>query len=293
MSPSTDLSPERMCVIASGFGVLGIEDTLERDRDGPLHRAGGRSRAVRYPQRAARPALSLGAGLPRRAGGARLPGAERRTLRQHGRDRTFPRSKQALLRRAACWRWRTPPVSVLGSPTEALRTGRHKTRRRRAEACLRNDLRRSCTTQGIPRRHDGHQPRREHGHRAKFPWKDHRTFVDVGTAQGDLAAQIALANPHLRGVGFDLPEVGPIFEEYVAKVGVADRLAFSRATSSRRPLPEGRRRDDGTYPARLGSADEEALLLRKAYDAQSQRAARSSSTKRSSTTTGRRTPSGC
>ena len=41
-----------------------------------------------------------------------------------------------------------------------------------------------------------------------FPWKDYRTFVDVGTAQGDLAAQIALANPHLRGIGFDLPEVG-------------------------------------------------------------------------------------
>ena len=34
-----------------------------------------------------------------------------------------------------------------------------------------------------------------------FPWKDYRTFVDVGTAQGDLAAQIALANPHLRGIG--------------------------------------------------------------------------------------------
>ena len=34
-----------------------------------------------------------------------------------------------------------------------------------------------------------------------FPWKDYRTFVDVGTAQGDLAAQIALANPHLHGAG--------------------------------------------------------------------------------------------
>src|ERR1700690_769486 len=36
-----------------------------------------------------------------------------------------------------------------------------------------------------------------------FPWKDYRTFVDVGTAQGDLAVQIALANPHLRGSGAD------------------------------------------------------------------------------------------
>jgi precorrin-6B methylase 2 len=59
-----------------------------------------------------------------------------------------------------------------------------------------------------------------------FPWKDRRTFVDVGTAQGDLAAQIALANPHLRGIGFDLPEVAPIFEQYVAKLGVGDRVTF-------------------------------------------------------------------
>ena len=29
--------------------------------------------------------------------------------------------------------------------------------------------------------------------------KDYRTYVDVGTAQGDLAVQIALANPHLDG----------------------------------------------------------------------------------------------
>ncbi len=51
----------------------------------------------------------------------------------------------------------------------------------------------------------------------KFPWEHYKTFVDVGTAQGDLAAQIALANPHLSGIGFDLPEVGPIFDDYVAQ----------------------------------------------------------------------------
>src|SRR5204863_3177653 len=50
-----------------------------------------------------------------------------------------------------------------------------------------------------------------------FPWRDYKTFVDVGTAQGDLATQVALANPHLTGVGFDLAEVGPIFEDYVAQ----------------------------------------------------------------------------
>jgi hypothetical protein len=71
----------------------------------------------------------------------------------------------------------------------------------------------------------------------RFPWKDYRTFVDVGTAQGDLAAQIALANPHLRGTGFDLPEVAPIFEEYIGAVGVADRVEFTSGSFFEHDIP--------------------------------------------------------
>ena len=52
----------------------------------------------------------------------------------------------------------------------------------------------------------------------KFPWSKYRTAVDVG-AQGDLITQVALANPHIEGAGFDLPEVGPLFEEYVEANG--------------------------------------------------------------------------
>jgi hypothetical protein len=60
----------------------------------------------------------------------------------------------------------------------------------------------------------------------KAPWAEYKTYADVGTAQGDLAVQIALANPHLKGIGFDLPEVGPVFEEYAAANGVGDRVSF-------------------------------------------------------------------
>jgi hypothetical protein len=71
-----------------------------------------------------------------------------------------------------------------------------------------------------------------------FPWKDYRTFVDVGTAQGDLASQVALANPALTGIGFDLPEVGPIFEAYTTHVGVADRVRFVGGDFFNDPLPQ-------------------------------------------------------
>jgi hypothetical protein len=73
---------------------------------------------------------------------------------------------------------------------------------------------------------------------SQFHWGGYRTFVDAGTAQGDLAVQIALANPHLTGIGFDLPEVGPVFEDYVAENGLGDRLKFIGGSFFTDPLPE-------------------------------------------------------
>lgn len=71
----------------------------------------------------------------------------------------------------------------------------------------------------------------------QFPWADYRSFVDIGTAQGDLAVQIARANPHLQGTGADLAEVAPIFEEYAAAQGVADRLSFAPLDFFKQELP--------------------------------------------------------
>lgn len=71
-----------------------------------------------------------------------------------------------------------------------------------------------------------------------FPWADYSKYVDVGTAQGDLAAQIALANPHLRGTGFDLPEAAPIFEVCIATVGVTDRLMLQPGDFFKQDLPK-------------------------------------------------------
>jgi precorrin-6B methylase 2 len=71
----------------------------------------------------------------------------------------------------------------------------------------------------------------------RFPWHKYSTFVDVGTAQGDLAVQVAAANPQLRGQGFDLPPVQPIFEAYAAEAGVASRLSFAAGSFFTDALP--------------------------------------------------------
>jgi hypothetical protein len=99
-----------------------------------------------------------------------------------------------------------------------------------------------------------------------FPWANYQTFVDVGTAQGDLAAQIALANPHLRGTGFDLPAVGPIFEEYVAALGVSDRLRFLPGDFFKQDFPKADVILMGHILHDWDLATKE-MLLKKAFDA--------------------------
>ena len=100
----------------------------------------------------------------------------------------------------------------------------------------------------------------------QLPWKNWRSFVDVGTAQGDLAVQIARAHPHLEGMGFDLPPVQPIFEAYAAKAGVADRLRFESGDFFAQALPQadvvlmGHILHDWDLPTKR-------MLIAKAYDA--------------------------
>jgi hypothetical protein len=100
----------------------------------------------------------------------------------------------------------------------------------------------------------------------QFPWRDYSGFVDVGTAQGDLAVQIALVNPHLQGAGFDLAEVGRIFEEYVEAARLSARLRFVAGSFFDDELP---RTDVVTMGHILHDWDlpTKKMLIRKAFDA--------------------------
>ena len=61
---------------------------------------------------------------------------------------------------------------------------------------------------------------------AKFDWAPYRSFVDVGAAQGMVPVTLAGAHSHLSGIGFDLPQVQPVFEAFVADRGLSDRVQF-------------------------------------------------------------------
>ncbi len=100
----------------------------------------------------------------------------------------------------------------------------------------------------------------------KFPWEKYRTIVDVGCAEGCLPVQVALAQPHLAGGGFDLPPVQPHFEAYVAARGLGERLRFYPGDFLREPLPEA----DVLVMGRIlhdWNLEEKRLLLGKAHAA--------------------------
>ena len=100
----------------------------------------------------------------------------------------------------------------------------------------------------------------------QVPWKNYRTAVDVGTAQGDLITQVALANPQIQGIGFDLPEVAPIFEEYIEHNGLSDRVKFQAGSFFDHPLPKA----DVIMMGHIlhdWNLETKQMLVRKAYEA--------------------------
>lgn len=101
---------------------------------------------------------------------------------------------------------------------------------------------------------------------AKFPWQDHGSVIDIGCAEGAVPVQIALAHEHIRGGGFDLPPIEPIFDAYVAGFGLGERLSFTPGDFFAGPLPEA----DVLVMGHIlhdWDLDEKRVLLQKAYDA--------------------------
>jgi len=100
----------------------------------------------------------------------------------------------------------------------------------------------------------------------KFPWDRYHTVIDIGAAEGCVPVQLALRHPHLTGGGLDLPATRPVFDDYVAAHGLADRLRFYPGDFFAGPLPAA----DVLIMGHIlhdWSLREKLTLLRKAYDA--------------------------
>lgn len=69
-------------------------------------------------------------------------------------------------------------------------------------------------------------------------WSGYDSFLDVGGARGNLAAELVKAHPHLRGGCFDLPQVEPLFDEHMARLGLRGRVRFHAGDFFVDSLPE-------------------------------------------------------
>jgi 8-O-methyltransferase len=57
-------------------------------------------------------------------------------------------------------------------------------------------------------------------------WRDASTVVDLGGARGSVLADVLRAHHHLEGTSFDLPVMGPLFDEHADGLGPRDRMSF-------------------------------------------------------------------
>jgi O-methyltransferase domain/Dimerisation domain len=153
-----------------------------------------------------------------------------------------------------------------GSLAEALKTGRPQNEIKAGEDAFEAIYANEDNLRGFLRAMTGHSLPSAMAIARKFHWEKYKTFADIGTAEGCLPIQVATANPHLSGEGFDLPAVRPFFEENIARFELEDRVRFRSGDFFKDPLP----RTDVLVMGMIlhdWNLDEKRMLLRKAYDA--------------------------
>jgi kynurenine 3-monooxygenase len=126
---------------------------------------------------------------------------------------------------------------VWGKLTQALRTGQPQNEAQQEKDYYSNLNRDPQRLRNFLRGMTGLSRMASQAIARKFRWSEYSTFADLGGAQGVLPAQLVLTHEHLRGINFDLPAVGPVFEEYVDSLGLRALLRFQGGDFFVDPLP--------------------------------------------------------
>lgn len=153
-----------------------------------------------------------------------------------------------------------------GSLTEALQTGRPQNEAKSGGNLFEAVYADAARLEGFLKAMTGISLGAARAIAQKFPWRDYKTFVDVGCAQGAVPVQLALAHKHLTGSGYDLPKVSPIFEAYVEENNLSDRVKFQPGDFFRDIIPHA----DVIIMGHIlhdWNMEEKMMLLKKAYDA--------------------------
>ncbi len=99
-----------------------------------------------------------------------------------------------------------------------------------------------------------------------FDFSRYSTHCDVGGAGGYLACQVAINNPHMNCMSYDLSPVEPVATENIHMMGLSRRVSAASGDFFKEDLPEADVITMGNILHDWGT-EEKKMLIRKAYDA--------------------------
>jgi len=100
----------------------------------------------------------------------------------------------------------------------------------------------------------------------KFDFSGYNTLCDIGGAGAQLSIYVAMHNPHMKCISFDLAPVSPIAHENLSKFGMADRVEVRTGDFFTDPFPVADVITMGNILHDWGLSDKKKLIL-KAYEA--------------------------
>jgi hypothetical protein len=99
-----------------------------------------------------------------------------------------------------------------------------------------------------------------------FDFSGYSSLCDIGGAGAQLSAQVAINNPHMECISFDLPAVSPIALENISKMGLASRIKIESGDFFTDPFPKADVITMGNILHGWGIRDKK-MLMSKAFDA--------------------------
>lgn len=99
-----------------------------------------------------------------------------------------------------------------------------------------------------------------------FDFSNYKTLCDIGGAGGFLAAQVALDHDHMKCISFDLPQVSPIAQDNITKIGIDSKVTIQSGDFFVDDFPKSDIITMGNVLHDWG-IENKKYLIRKAFDA--------------------------
>ena len=99
-----------------------------------------------------------------------------------------------------------------------------------------------------------------------FDFSNYKTLCDIGGSGGHLSIQVAMSNPHMKCISFDLPPVAPVATEVIKSMGLSESVSVASGDFFEGELPKADVITMGNILHDWGK-EEKIILIKKAYDA--------------------------